>query len=602
VSAAGTCEARLPDGGRFPLGVRPRVAIGLLIAASIVIRLVYFMQASVGPYGAMHLASETDMRFFDLWARRIAAGDWLTAEPLHPHHAWHERAAASYFAGHPRAAAALDKQARLEGTTASRLLWQRWYGGRRFHQEPLYPLLVGLTYQLLRPDVRWVFAWQLLMGILVNVLVFVLARRFFGEAAALLAGGLALLCAPLLFYELVLLRTTVEVFATLGLVALTEAAFRRDRRGLWFALGLAFGVSILLKTTFATFAILVAVAVVFVGRRAPGRILSRGGLALAGLALGLLPAAARNLAVGAPTLGLSSVGAVTFICANAADARPERGFLLSAFAPRILGETGGELVPSAVRTLETHRDPASFARLLLRKVSAALHGHEIPNNVNLYQARVFASVLGLPVGFLVVGPLGLVGLVVALGRHRPRPWPLVAAAIAGIIPLLVFYTISRFRAPLLAVLIPPAAHLAVRMVAWARERRPAVLALAVGAVAALAAHAAWPVAPDRPLVRLTDIAAVHDVYFGPRLTAAAAAGRWSVVAAELREELEGEPPAIRLVGDHGGPLSGTAEPEMPGWFARLHGWLADALEKTGQPGLAREERLREERLRRSSAR
>ena len=47
------------------------------------------------------------MYFFDRWARTIAAGDWLTEQPLHPHTFWHRVITEPYLAEHPEAVAAI---------------------------------------------------------------------------------------------------------------------------------------------------------------------------------------------------------------------------------------------------------------------------------------------------------------------------------------------------------------------------------------------------------------------------------------------------------------------------------------------------------------
>ncbi len=50
------------------------------------------------------------MTFFDLWAQRIAGGDLLTKQALHPTHDWHQRVAEEYFTIRPDRAALLLSQ------------------------------------------------------------------------------------------------------------------------------------------------------------------------------------------------------------------------------------------------------------------------------------------------------------------------------------------------------------------------------------------------------------------------------------------------------------------------------------------------------------
>lgn len=72
------------------------------------------------------------------WAQSLRGGDWLTNRELHPLHDWHLILADEFFVA--KAANKDDEQGR------ARELWNRWYGGKQFHQEPLYPYLLGMLF------------------------------------------------------------------------------------------------------------------------------------------------------------------------------------------------------------------------------------------------------------------------------------------------------------------------------------------------------------------------------------------------------------------------------------------------------------------------
>jgi hypothetical protein len=124
-----------------------RLVLAIIIAASILVRIPYFIELNHSPCVWQHRWSQTDMNFFDLWARDIAGGDWLTDKVLHPWHEWHKAIAAEYFRLHPEAASSLTQDGRSGRTPddAARALWERWWGGKAYHQEPLYPYLIALT-------------------------------------------------------------------------------------------------------------------------------------------------------------------------------------------------------------------------------------------------------------------------------------------------------------------------------------------------------------------------------------------------------------------------------------------------------------------------
>ena len=120
----------------------------------------------------------------------------------------------------------------------AQLLWNRWAGGKRYYQGPLYPYLVAVSYTLWA-DVRCVFIWQMVAGLLVNVLIYLLARRLFGELAGTLAWLMACLYAPLLHTELILLRETLVVLAAVGMVYLADRAAEQKKFIWWLLAGLA---------------------------------------------------------------------------------------------------------------------------------------------------------------------------------------------------------------------------------------------------------------------------------------------------------------------------------------------------------------------------
>ncbi len=577
---------------RWLVAHRPWV-LGVVVGASVLVRAAYFVQLNAGPCVWQHCWEETDMHFFDAWARQIAAGDWLTDQSLHPHLGWHRQIAASYFRDHPREAAAMTEAGSLDGLPAdpSRALWDRWYGGKRLHQEPLYPYLIALTYKWLGPDVRWVFAWQMLLGVLTNVLIYWIARRHFGDSVALVAAVLAVLCAPLLYREMLLLRETVIVFAGLGIVFFAEQAAARGTWRWWLLAGLASGIGILLKSTFFLLGFGLLCLIAWRLRKSLAN-LARSAAALAGgVAICLLAVLARNLAVGSPPLALESVGALAFICANAEDYPPQECFFLSRHVPRILGTTGGRMLPSIIETLRTHGSLGSYLRQLWGKLESLWHWYEKPNNSNFYYYRLHAPVLRfLPVTFCVIAPLSIVGLLLAAPRFEgcASLFLLVASSAA---PLLLFYVLSRFRAPLLAALLPFAALAVARGAEWIARKHWGRAAALFAALVALSLWTMRPLSAERTLIRPADYAVPYGIYYDELDREAQKAGDWRRAADILGKALRHEPPELREIGPSR-PAQTLKESQLAAFFAKIHQRYAGALAKSGEAQAASGEERR----------
>jgi 4-amino-4-deoxy-L-arabinose transferase-like glycosyltransferase len=544
--------------------LRPAIVLPCLLALALVLRVTYFVELDRSPCIHQDRWEQTDMHFFDVWAKRIVAGDWLTREPFHPFLDWHLAIAQAWFRMHPEAAVAPGATgpaaaAPADPTTAARALWDRWYGERTFHQEPLYAWLVALTYAVFGPDVQWVFSWQMLVGAGSVALIWALARRQFGDATAALAGLMAALCGPLLFYELVLLRSSFMVFAGLALALLADLAFERRRPGWWMGLGVALGATLLLNSTFALFGAGLVVLIAWEARRTRGpgvKAMARptAGLVV-GAALALSPAVARNLVVGASPLSLSSIGPLAFVCSNTPDFDPRNGFFLSMeHVPRIMGETEGRALPAAIETLRTHAGAGSYLRLLGRKTDWAWRWYEMPNNKNFYYYRLHAPVLAwMPVTFLIVAPLGVVGMILAAVRgkepDRRRPLaPLFLLVGASFLPLIIFYPLSRFRAGLIASLIPFAAFALADIARRLGERRWASAGTAAAGTVLVALMTARPLPVGMPLIRPIDWMAAHFVDYIPRAQAAEARGDWSAAADVIAESLRYMPPIVDSAG------------------------------------------------------
>jgi tetratricopeptide (TPR) repeat protein len=122
---------------------------------------------------------------------------------------------------------------------------------------------------------------------------------------------------------------------------------------------------------------------------------------------------------------------------------------------------GKELKPSEVQSFWfkegvrfVHEHPGDFVRLTLRKAFYWINAHEIPSNKDLYAAVGNYSTLLKRLSFLdfgVVISLGLLGMVVTIGRWRQLYLPLSFVLIYAATTVL-FFVNARFRVPTIPVL------------------------------------------------------------------------------------------------------------------------------------------------------
>lgn len=573
---------------------------GLLIL-SLATRAVYVVQFSGSPLTEWHRWSDSDMAFFDEWSRDIAKGNWLQRQPRHPLHSWHVVLANAYFeqggSGRPP---------NVSDEIAAKTLWNRWYGGVRFHQEPLYVYLLAILHSLTGHAIAVMLGLQLVAGVVSVLLIWDITRRCFGPAAALIAGLLAALSPTLLYLDLVLLRESFITCAGLGLVWLTLRAMASGKLRDYAILGFAAGVTLLLKATLVLFIAGVVATCVLRLRRDKSAKLQLA--AMVGMAcVGVLPAVIRNLAVGAPTFSLSSVATITFINTNAFESAP-RGFPVNdAVAPRIMSESHGSLAQAMRLTWATHT-PGSLAKFYWAKWSGLWQGFEAPDNISFGFFQTQTPILRwLPFTFTILSPLALVGLLLSVCCDRQRPpgvnaeeparapiWPLWLLAGNYVIALMLFTQVGRLRVPLVAALVPFAAFAIVQVHDWLWSSRIKGAAL----LAVFGLVTAWTL-NDTPRglaeFRAADFNTMYQLYYNPRIEAAVQQEDWPGAANLLRRSLRSEPQPVRELTS-GASVQSKEEADLVELFAAVRSSLAIALTQSNQPGEAANERQRSAEL------
>ena len=171
------------------------LVLAVLMVAAVVFRVTYFRELAPTLFAQLQEWRQSDMHYYDGWARSIAGGDWRSASVDVPMHRWHHDVATAYFATHPEERHTLEANAaqRGGGLDADTLLWRRWMRVPQFYQDPLYAYIVAVVYRVTGANVLPVFMLQLTAGLVTVLLIRYLAARFFDDEAALVAGALAVL-------------------------------------------------------------------------------------------------------------------------------------------------------------------------------------------------------------------------------------------------------------------------------------------------------------------------------------------------------------------------------------------------------------------------
>lgn len=568
--------------------------IGSLLALWAIIRIAQFDTVANGPLYGMYAWNESDNAFFDEWARALAAGDWLNRQPLHPYHGWHRDMADYYFQQHPeKLNAILAAHPNRDSTfSAGKVLWNEWYGGNTYHQEPMYAYLLAFLYWLTGTGVYWMMLMQALLGIGSGYLLWDIARRHFGHTAALLTGLLYLFCGIILFQEALILRSTWSVFFTLLAVWTLDRALERGTRPAFLLHGAVMGLAFLLQSAFLLFLPGALLLYYWKSRRFSAAFAQNTGMLLLGFALIVLPLPLRNMAVGAPLFSSSSVGAITFVAANVHDTRTISNWIPDTEqCADIMGRGGGKFGPAAIAALQTHPSAGSYLGLLWTKFQRVLNGTEWPNNENYYFYKSLVPALQVAfLDFFWIAWAAAAGILFALFYRKKYP-ALYLAMLVQLAILLGFYVLGRFRVPLVALCLPFAAYALLECFRFAQNKWP--VSLAKIAVAALCFYwIAWK--NYRPAVSMldpTDYIVLYETVYRDRIQQYADAQQWEKAATLHAEFLDTEPAVIRNLKP-GLRLNSPALVEIASRFAFHYRLRSDLLTYAGNAALAAQAKAR----------
>ncbi len=501
--------------------------ISILVVAWLVTRISLVNEVVNEPIQVLYLWDDSDNRFFDDWAKRIASGDVLGREAYHPYHSWHKEFAEYYFQKHPeKEQQILSANPNRDSTfVAGKVLWNEWYGGNTFHQEPLYPYLLALLYKITGNGVYWMLLLQCFIGILSGLLLWKITQKHFGHPVALIAGILYLLCGIILFQEIVLLRTTWTVFFTLVNIWTFDRAIDKRNWQSFFIAGLTIGLGFLMQSTISLF--FIGILIIYgIQERKQLSLLSKNVLAaLIGFILIFSPVMIRNGIVGAPLMSSSSVGAITFLAANVYQTNTiNNWYPEKEKCAEIMGRNNGQFLPVVIDALKSHPSISSFLSNIWVKLVSIFMGVEFSSNENYYFYKSQVSILNYtPIKFSVLAAFGLVGIIFTI-HQRKKLWGFYISILLQVSILLGFYVSGRLRTPLAALLIPFVAYAIVECFTAFKDKKSGLIKIAIALVIGYFLY--YRNISFRTQLRSADMITVYDKYYIPKIEVLDAKKDW----------------------------------------------------------------------------
>lgn len=378
-------------------------------------------------------------------------------------------------------------------------------GESPYFRAPLYYYLIGWLYKLTGPSVLAAKIAGVVLGAATCYLIALLGVMLGGFRVGLIAGLIAAVYWPFIYFDSHLLSVGLETFLNVGFLILLLAAARRENLWLFLAGGAVWGLSAIARPNVIALTPGIVAWMWFAIRRPPRfkRWVVISLVTGAGAAAAVLPVTLRNYVVGDELALVATNGGVNFYIGNNAESK---GFVAVVpgtrpgwwegyedthrIAEQALGHKPTESEVSQYwfdRGFEWIRsDPGAWLRLTLLKLRLFWTPMELPNNTPIwFFARMSPISVLFWMGFPVIAVLGLAGFTIIRGDWRD--WALPATfGLLYMATVVAFFCTARYRIPAVPVLILASAAGVVALPRAFKEKRYGKLA-AYAAVALIVA-------------------------------------------------------------------------------------------------------------------
>jgi len=336
-----------------------------------------------------------------------------------------------------------------------------WWGAEVFVQGPLYAYLLGCWFWLFDQSDAVLLLMQSFIGSLTCLLIYLSARQLFGTATALVAGLCCAIFGPLVFYDVMIMKSFLSPFLT-SAVLYSGLCFQNNQRGFWlFLSGVCVGLGILLRENHLLLLVPLVILVFHSTASWKGRLAHLSCLA-GGCLLIVSPAILRNTSIAGEPVFITTGGGEVFYMAHGPEAngyysppwfvRPDPTHEHDDFLAEARSRSGNPDLTPAQSSRFWYREafrsvvanPLRTLHLTFIKLLILLNDYEVPDSENYSLTREFVWPLNFYPSFGWFTGLGVLGLIVALPDWKKLNLP-IGLLLAHIASVLLTYNFARFR-------------------------------------------------------------------------------------------------------------------------------------------------------------
>ena len=372
-----------------------------------------------------------------------------------------------------------------------------------FYMDPLYGYFVGALFFIFGADMLPVRLLQIVLDSASAAMCFTLGGRFGGKQAGYIAGTLYAIYGPVLFFSLLILKTTLSITLCLLFTLFLIKAMEPSRKWIFLWIGALGGLMMFTRGNLLLISLGAVALIPFIANQPKQIYLRNIALFIAGLVAVLSIGGARSyVAAGEFAILPSQGGRLLYLSQN-----PEN--TSGRLAPPSFSRSGPETLESdfhkeaerrlgrklnakdvssfwTEQTIKFYREnPTMLPVILWRKLTGAVMDFELPDNQSYQLWSQFSPLMGLPFPtFAFIFALGAPGLVIAARRERAALIAILPVA-ATFATMLVFYPSSRFRMEAIPFFCVGAGFFAAQLMELWRSGKKPLVAISIVSCSAL---------------------------------------------------------------------------------------------------------------------
>lgn len=357
---------------------------------------------------------------------------------------------------------------------------------------PLPAYIMALVYKIFSPNILYIRILNILYGVLTCYVIYLIGKEIGTRSTALFACLIAALYKPFIFYSIVPLKTSLSIFLFALTIYFTGSILNKTSMSKVFILGIAAGLALNVRGNFIILFPLILLIILlntWKDKASPKIFTANTFLYVVGFLIAIAPFMMRNYLVsGEFALTTSQAGFNLYLGNNLENPFPyyqpapfassspfQQGVQFTIEASR---RTNNRLSPQEASSYWTHEviktgldQPVIFVSKVFRKALVLFNSFEAGDHYHIGFISDFIRIFKLPFfGLWLILPLGIAGMAVS-GFRSKKSLALGSIFLLYLVTLVIFYTNTRLRLPVLTILIPYAAFGINKMISYITSRQ-----------------------------------------------------------------------------------------------------------------------------------